>query len=233
MPSASRSGADIAQRYPKMRPDEQQRVRQQMATWAQLSPEQRQAARERYKTMKTLPPEKKQEVRQKWEQYQTLPPETKRELAAKPPPQWRKPAAARGAQPAPGTAPPSRDRSGGHAAADRPGRPAATRRTVQRSEPRLTAGAPPAAPAAAHARPQMAPLVRRYASLGYEGLLLAAIILVIGFILTLRWSRRLPSPAFAVRVPQAGARCCRPVASLSPRASISSGRGPGEGERCR
>ena len=76
----------IAQRYPKMAPDEQDRVRQQMTAWAQLSPEERRAARERYKTLKTLPPEKKQEVRQKWEQYQSLPPEKKRELAAKPAP---------------------------------------------------------------------------------------------------------------------------------------------------
>jgi len=76
----------IAQRYPKMAPDEQERVRQQMKTWAQLSPAERQAARERYKMLKTLPPEKKAEYRQKWEQYQNLPPETKRELATKPPP---------------------------------------------------------------------------------------------------------------------------------------------------
>ena len=76
----------IAQRYPKMAPDQQERVRQQMTAWAQLSPAEREAARERYKTLKTLPPEKKQEVREKWEQYQSLPPEKKRELAAKPAP---------------------------------------------------------------------------------------------------------------------------------------------------
>ena len=79
----------IAQRYPKMAPDEQARVRQQMGTWAQLSPAERAAARERYKSLKTLPPDKKEEVRQKWEQYQNLPPETKRELATKPPPSAR------------------------------------------------------------------------------------------------------------------------------------------------
>jgi hypothetical protein len=76
----------IAQRYPKMSPQAQERLRQQMTAWAQLSPAERAAARERYKTLKTLSPEQKQEVRQKWEQYQNLPPETKRELAAKPPP---------------------------------------------------------------------------------------------------------------------------------------------------
>jgi hypothetical protein len=76
----------IAQRYPKMAPDEQERLRQQMTAWAQLSPAERAAARERYKTLKTLSPEEKQQVRQKWEQYQNLPPETKREFAAKPAP---------------------------------------------------------------------------------------------------------------------------------------------------
>ena len=76
----------VSPEYPKMAPDEQERVRQQMTAWAQLSPAERQAAREQYKTLKTLPPEKKQEVRQKWEQYQSLPPEKKRELATKPPP---------------------------------------------------------------------------------------------------------------------------------------------------
>ena len=76
----------IAQRYPKMAPDEQERVRQQMTAWAQLSPAERAAARERYKTLKTLSPEQKEQVRQKWEQYQNLPPEKKRELAAKPAP---------------------------------------------------------------------------------------------------------------------------------------------------
>ncbi len=76
----------LAQRYPKMAPDSQQKIQQQMRTWASLSPEERQGARERYKSLKALPPEKKQEVQQKWEQYQSLPPETKRELAAKPVP---------------------------------------------------------------------------------------------------------------------------------------------------
>jgi hypothetical protein len=95
----------IAQRYPKLAPDEQQRVQQQMTAWAQLSPEQRRAAREQYKTLKTLPPDKKQEVRQKWEQYQNLPPETKRELASKPPP-GATPSGARGARSNPPPPPP-------------------------------------------------------------------------------------------------------------------------------
>ncbi|MET0918524.1 MAG: DUF3106 domain-containing protein [Burkholderiales bacterium] len=76
----------IAQRYPKMQPDEQQRVHEQMRPWSSLTPEQRQTAREQYKNMKKLPPDKKEEVRQKWMEYQQLPTETKRELASKAPP---------------------------------------------------------------------------------------------------------------------------------------------------
>src|SRR5215471_11489208 len=52
----------IAQRYPKMSPDEQERLRQQMTAWAQLSPTERAAARERYKRLKTLSPEQKQDM---------------------------------------------------------------------------------------------------------------------------------------------------------------------------
>jgi hypothetical protein len=95
----------IAERYPKMAPDEQERVRQQMKAWAQLSPAERQAARERYKTLRTLPPEKKEEVRQKWEQYQNLPPEKKHELATKPPPGSPLPGS-RGTRPPPPPPPP-------------------------------------------------------------------------------------------------------------------------------
>ena len=71
----------IAQRYPKMPPAQQQRVQQQMGTWANLTPEQRRVAREQYKSLKQLPPEKRQEVREKWQEYQQLPPEKRRELA--------------------------------------------------------------------------------------------------------------------------------------------------------
>ena len=71
----------LAQRYPKMSVDEQQRIQQQMKSWAELTPQQRQAAREQYKSLRQLPPEKKDEVRQKWQEYQNLPPEQKRELA--------------------------------------------------------------------------------------------------------------------------------------------------------
>ena len=76
----------IAQRYPNMGVEEQQRIQQQMKSWAELTPAQRQAAREQYKNLRQLPPEKKDEVRQKWQEYQNLPPDQKRELASRAPP---------------------------------------------------------------------------------------------------------------------------------------------------
>jgi hypothetical protein len=71
----------IAQRYPTMPPDQQQRIQEHMGTWARLTPDERRAARAQFKTLKQLPPEQRQEVRQKWQEYQQLPPEKKQELA--------------------------------------------------------------------------------------------------------------------------------------------------------
>jgi hypothetical protein len=76
----------IAQRYPTMQPEQQQRVSTQMKTWAALPPEERNVAREKFKKLKTAPPEQREVRRQKWEQYQALPEAEKkkfREKAAK------------------------------------------------------------------------------------------------------------------------------------------------------
>lgn len=70
----------IAQRFPVMAPDEQQRVQGQMREWAQLSPEQRRLAREKFQTVNQLPTEKKQELKQKWDEYSNLPEEEKEKL---------------------------------------------------------------------------------------------------------------------------------------------------------
>ena len=91
----------IAQRYPTMTTEQQQRVRQQMGTWAQLTPAERATAREQYKSMRTLPPEKKVEMRQQWERYQNLPPERKQELANRPPPTVMPPSQPRNTRPIP------------------------------------------------------------------------------------------------------------------------------------
>lgn len=42
----------IANRYPKMKAPEQERLQQRMKDWAALTPEQRQSARERYQDLK-------------------------------------------------------------------------------------------------------------------------------------------------------------------------------------
>jgi hypothetical protein len=60
----------IANAYPKMKPEQQQRLQTQMKDWAKLTPEQRRVAREKYKTIKKLPPDKRAQVNAQWQQYQ-------------------------------------------------------------------------------------------------------------------------------------------------------------------
>jgi len=59
----------IAQRYPKMKPEEQERLQLRMNEWASLTPAQRQAAREKYREFEQLPPDERQVVRKKWDEY--------------------------------------------------------------------------------------------------------------------------------------------------------------------
>lgn len=66
----------IAQRYPKMGADEQQRLQRRMKEWVSLTPEQRRAARDKYREFEQLAPEDRQAMRDKWEKY-------KQEQAAK------------------------------------------------------------------------------------------------------------------------------------------------------
>ena len=70
----------IADRYPTMKPDEQQRMQDRMREWASLSPAERAKVRDTYKDFKQLPPEQKQVVKQKWEAYSNLPAEEKQRL---------------------------------------------------------------------------------------------------------------------------------------------------------
>jgi hypothetical protein len=60
----------IADRYPKMKPQEQQRLQKRMRDWAALTPEQRKAAREKYQKLKQMKPDERKEVRTEWERYQ-------------------------------------------------------------------------------------------------------------------------------------------------------------------
>ena len=59
----------IANRYPKMKPDEQQRLQKRMQEWAALTPAQRRVARENYKALRQLPRPQPGELRQKWDQH--------------------------------------------------------------------------------------------------------------------------------------------------------------------
>ena len=96
----------IAERYPKMKPQEQQRLQKNMADWAKLTPAQRKVARDKYQTLKKLPPDKRREVAAQWKQYQqslaSQPDFSPSDPPAPPDPQSVEPPAA--APSAPGTA---------------------------------------------------------------------------------------------------------------------------------
>ena len=70
----------IAQRYPAMSAEEQQRLQKRMQAWVKLTPEERTQARERYKTLQKAPPEQKQAIKQKWQEYKDLPEDEKEKL---------------------------------------------------------------------------------------------------------------------------------------------------------
>ncbi len=59
-----------AKRYPKMKPEQQQRLQAQMRRWAELTPEQRSIARENYKKLAKQPPEKREVVKRTWREHQ-------------------------------------------------------------------------------------------------------------------------------------------------------------------
>lgn len=70
----------VAKRYPKMKPEEQQRIQRRLKDWSKLTPEERTLARKKYEKLKQLPPEKRLEVQKKWQEYQQLPEEKKEQL---------------------------------------------------------------------------------------------------------------------------------------------------------
>jgi hypothetical protein len=69
----------LGNKFPSMKPDEQQRIQERMRDWVKLSPEQRRVARESYSRAKKLNPDQKSA---QWQQYQQLPEEQKKKLAA-------------------------------------------------------------------------------------------------------------------------------------------------------
>jgi hypothetical protein len=91
VPERRRKWIGIANRYPKMKTEEQERVQRRMQAWAKLSPEQRRQARENYKRIVKTPPEKREKLREAWVEYQALPPHERQNMApAAPPPAEKK-----------------------------------------------------------------------------------------------------------------------------------------------
>ncbi len=87
----------IAQRYPKLSKDQQQRLQERMRDWIALTPQQRRTARENFQISKQLPADKKAEA---WQDYQQLTDAQKKKLAAEG--RARKPATAVSALPSGG-----------------------------------------------------------------------------------------------------------------------------------
>ena len=71
---------DVAGRYPKMAPEEQQRANQRMGEWSRMTGPERVQARTTFQETRAL---SKEEREARWKAYQALPEEKKRELAAK------------------------------------------------------------------------------------------------------------------------------------------------------
>ncbi|MET0381893.1 MAG: DUF3106 domain-containing protein [Burkholderiaceae bacterium] len=69
---------DVAARFPKMPPDEQQRATQRMVEWSHMTVAQRTQARVNFQESRSV---SKEERDARWKAYQALPEEKKRELA--------------------------------------------------------------------------------------------------------------------------------------------------------
>lgn len=69
---------EVANRFPQLPSDEQQRLQQRMVDWARLTPDQRGQARLNYRDARDIGAEERQA---RWQAYQALPPEEKRRLA--------------------------------------------------------------------------------------------------------------------------------------------------------
>jgi len=69
---------DIAARYPKLPPSEQERLQARMTEWARMTPSERGRARLNYQEAKQLPDQERQD---KWRAYQALPEDQRQALA--------------------------------------------------------------------------------------------------------------------------------------------------------
>jgi hypothetical protein len=77
--SEKRAWADVARRFPQMKPDEQRRIERRVAEWAQLTPDQRRVARANYRLAQQA---EREQLLAEWERYQSLTPEQQAVLRA-------------------------------------------------------------------------------------------------------------------------------------------------------
>lgn len=68
----------VAERFPGLPPQEQQRLQARMTQWAAMSPAERGRARQRYQELRRLPAAERQAL---WDAYNALPPEERQALA--------------------------------------------------------------------------------------------------------------------------------------------------------
>ena len=78
LPDSRKKWIQVANIYPKMSPQDQQRLQSRMASWSNLSQKERRIARENYLSSLKFPAEKKAEA---WTAYQKLSDEQKKKLA--------------------------------------------------------------------------------------------------------------------------------------------------------
>ena len=71
---------DIAARYPKLPPSEQERLQARMSEWARMTPSERARARLNYQEVKQLPQQERQD---RWQAYQALPEDQRQALATR------------------------------------------------------------------------------------------------------------------------------------------------------
>ena len=71
---------DIAARYPKLPPSEQERLQARMIEWARMTPNERGRARLNYQEAKQLPNQERQD---KWQAYQALPEDQRQALTTR------------------------------------------------------------------------------------------------------------------------------------------------------
>lgn len=71
---------DIAERYPRLPPSEQERLQARMSEWARMTPSERARARLNYQEAKQLPQQERQD---RWEAYRALPEDKRQALATR------------------------------------------------------------------------------------------------------------------------------------------------------